>query len=87
MHPNGIYNRLAAEAKESEARLNARLDRIEAKLDAIMQLAGLDPAAFAPISDAVESSARRSPLPSIGPAVERNDLTEKAPATLEPSEA
>lgn len=41
MHPNAIHGRLAAELKEVEARLVARLDALEAKIDRLLSAAGL----------------------------------------------
>jgi hypothetical protein len=63
LHPNGIYSRLSAELKESEARTNARLDRLEAMLEAITKAAGLEipPAVAEPTTPAAKPSDDHSP--------------------------
>jgi hypothetical protein len=43
MMPNGVYVRLAAELKQLQASINARLDAVEAKIDLFLEAAGLDP--------------------------------------------
>jgi hypothetical protein len=54
MHPNAVHHKLSIQLTETEARSDARLDRLESKLDLILIAAGLAVEPPGPTSQDIE---------------------------------